>query len=133
MDLQSNLIESKKQRRKGGWQASITSLILHGILLTTIIFIGLHATHRVDAEDKPIRAFVEMGAAPPRRCRPQRRTTMTSNLRTIIRVVLPHPPRTAALRAVSKVVSSAETVRAPTATERRIKKRRQVRRASATT
>ena len=65
MDLQSNLIESKKQGRKGGWKASVTSLILHGILVTAIIFAGLHATHRVDAEEKPIRAFLTQGAAPP--------------------------------------------------------------------
>jgi periplasmic protein TonB len=65
MDLQSNLIESKKRREKGGWQASVTSLILHGLLVGSIILIGATTSHRVDAEDKPIRAFVTQGAAPP--------------------------------------------------------------------
>src|SRR6476661_9021055 len=65
MDLQSNLIESKKQRHKGGWKASLTSLVLHGALVGTVIYVGATATHRVDAEDKPIRAFVTQGAAPP--------------------------------------------------------------------
>src|SRR5712691_11137530 len=65
MDLQSNLIESNKQRQKGGWQASMTSLILHGLFIGSIIFVGMHASHRLDAEDKPIRAFVTQGAAPP--------------------------------------------------------------------
>ena len=64
MDLQYNLIESKKQRQTGGWQASITSLILHGIFIASIIFLGATASHKVDAEDK-IRAFVAQGAAPP--------------------------------------------------------------------
>jgi protein TonB len=64
MDLQSNLIESKKQRQGGRWQASLTSLILHGIFIASIIFLGATASHRVDAEDK-IRAFVSQGAAPP--------------------------------------------------------------------
>jgi protein TonB len=64
MDLQSNLIESKKQHQGGRWQASLTSLILHGIFIASIIFLGATASHRVDAEDK-IRAFVAQGAAPP--------------------------------------------------------------------
>src|SRR6266540_1634578 len=66
MDLQSNLIESNKQRQGGRWQASITSLILHGIFIASIIFLGATASHRVDAEDK-IRAFVAHDAfIPPR-------------------------------------------------------------------
>ncbi|HEX9161722.1 MAG TPA: energy transducer TonB [Thermoanaerobaculia bacterium] len=64
MDLQSNLIESNRQPQKGRWQASITSMILHGLLVAAIIFLGATATHRVDAEDK-IRAFISEGAAPP--------------------------------------------------------------------
>ncbi len=65
MDLQSNLIESKRGRETGGWQASVTSLILHGLFVGSIIFLGATTSHRVDAESKPIRAFVTQGAAPP--------------------------------------------------------------------
>ncbi|HSP14634.1 MAG TPA: TonB family protein [Thermoanaerobaculia bacterium] len=65
MDLQSNLIESKRRRETGGWQASLTSLILHGLFVGSIIFLGATASHRVDAEAKPIRAFVTQGSAPP--------------------------------------------------------------------
>ena len=65
MDLQSNLIESKKQRRKGGWQASVSSLILHTAVAGAIVFAGATATQKVDAEDKPIRAFITQAAAPP--------------------------------------------------------------------
>ncbi len=65
MDLQSNLIESKRNREKGGWQASLTSLILHGLFVGSIIFLGTTTSHRADVESKPIRAFVTQGAAPP--------------------------------------------------------------------
>ncbi len=65
MDLQSNLIESDKKRQNGGWKASVVSLVLHGALITTILVLGATTTHKVDAEDKPIRAFVTQGAAPP--------------------------------------------------------------------
>ncbi|HSP33373.1 MAG TPA: TonB family protein [Thermoanaerobaculia bacterium] len=65
MDLQSNLIESKKNSQRGGWKASLTSLGLHGILVAGIILIGATSTHRVNAEDKPIHAYISQTAAPP--------------------------------------------------------------------
>lgn len=66
MDLQSNLIESQKQKNApGGWKASAASLAAHGLLIGTIIVVGAQAKHSVDAEAKPIRAFVTQGAAPP--------------------------------------------------------------------
>ena len=65
MDLQSNLIESKKtQKRTGGWRASLASLVLHGAILGGIIYMGTQVTEKVNAEE-PIRAFVTQGAAPP--------------------------------------------------------------------
>lgn len=65
MDLQSNLIESKKKKQKGGFQASVASLLVHSALIGTIIFVGASASHKVDAEEQPIRAFITQGAAPP--------------------------------------------------------------------
>lgn len=63
MDLSRNLIESKKQRREGGWQASITSLILHVAFISSIILAGAATTHRINAQDKPIRVYVSQAAA----------------------------------------------------------------------
>lgn len=65
MDLQSNLIESGKQRQKGGWKASLTAVILHGALVSSIIVIGATTSNRINAEDKPIHAFISQAAAPP--------------------------------------------------------------------
>lgn len=65
MDLQSNLIESKRQSRNGGWKASLASVIVHGALIGSIIVLGATTSHKVDAEEKPIRAFVTQGATPP--------------------------------------------------------------------
>lgn len=66
MDLQNNLIESKKNgRQKGGWKASATSIAAHALLVAGVIYAGTTASHKVNAEDKPIRAFITQGAAPP--------------------------------------------------------------------
>ena len=66
MDLQSNLIESQKQKGTGrGWKASAASVVAHGLIIATVLFMGASATHKVDAEEKPIRAFITQGAAPP--------------------------------------------------------------------
>lgn len=67
MDLQSNLIESKKHKEKGGWKSSVASVGLHGLLVGAVVFMTATASHKVDAEDKPIKAFMVSsgGAAPP--------------------------------------------------------------------
>ena len=66
MDLQDNLIESRKhQRRKGSWKASVASILAHGALVGAIVFASATAKHSVASEDKQIRAFVSQGAAPP--------------------------------------------------------------------
>lgn len=65
MDLQSNLIESMKQKQKGGWKASVASVVVHGGLIAGIIVLSASASHKVNAEDKPIRAFITHEAAPP--------------------------------------------------------------------
>lgn len=65
MDLQNNLIESSDRKQKGGWKASVASLVVHGALIGSILILGATTTHKIDAEDKPIRAFVTQGAAPP--------------------------------------------------------------------
>ena len=36
MDLQSNLIESMKQKQKGGWRATFASIVVHGTLIAVI-------------------------------------------------------------------------------------------------
>jgi periplasmic protein TonB len=65
MDLQSQLIESCKQKGESRWKSRLTSLGIHGAILAFIIFMGLSATHKVDAEDKPMHAFLAAGAPPP--------------------------------------------------------------------
>src|SRR5947209_20435252 len=64
MDLKSNLIESNKPRKKGGWKAYLASIGLHLLMISFIVLMGATAAHRVNAE-KPIRAFLAQGAAPP--------------------------------------------------------------------
>ena len=65
MDLKDNLIESNKgSRKRGGWKASATSMVLHGLLVAGIVYAGQNVTHKVDSE-KPIAAFISEGAAPP--------------------------------------------------------------------
>src|SRR5947207_81329 len=65
MDLQSQLIECCKQKEKGRWKCSLTSLGIHLGIVAFIIFMGMQATHKADAEEKPIHAFLASGVAPP--------------------------------------------------------------------
>lgn len=64
MDLQTHLIESKKQKRQG-LGASTFSIGFHGILIAAIIYSGLTASNKIDAEERMIKAFITQGAAPP--------------------------------------------------------------------
>lgn len=66
MDLQRELIES--QKRKGSRHlrtASAASFVAHGALIAGLVFAASHTTHKVNAEDNKIAAFVSQGAAPP--------------------------------------------------------------------
>ena len=65
MDLQSNLIESSKHKRGPGFKYSAASLGLHGLIIAFIVFMTASATHKVTAEDHPIRVFMSQAAAPP--------------------------------------------------------------------
>jgi protein TonB len=65
MDLQSELIESSKKKEKGKFRATALAVSLHAALIAVILYISANATHKVDAEEKPIRAFISQGAAPP--------------------------------------------------------------------
>src|SRR5690349_1017018 len=65
MDLRDQLLESSDRKQAGAGKFSIASIAVHGVIVGAIIFVGATATHRVDAEDKPIRAFVTTAAAPP--------------------------------------------------------------------
>lgn len=66
MDLQKNLIESKKKKGSGHIRkASAASLVAHGLLVGALIFAGAQASEKVHAEDKKIPAFITQGAAPP--------------------------------------------------------------------
>src|SRR5438132_2028979 len=66
MDLQSNLIESKKKTGKGRLRAwPLASLGVHGLIIALIVFMGARAVHKVDAEQKSIKAYLSQGAAPP--------------------------------------------------------------------
>ncbi|MDQ6802143.1 MAG: hypothetical protein M3041_15065, partial [Acidobacteriota bacterium] len=62
MDLQSQLIESSKRGRKGKGKFSIASLAVHGVIVAGILFLSANASHKVDAETKPIRAFLTSAA-----------------------------------------------------------------------
>ena len=66
MDLQKELLESKKQSNKrGGWKASAGSIAFHAMLVAGVVYAGSqNVTHKVAAE-KPITAFITQGAAPP--------------------------------------------------------------------
>src|SRR5437762_715123 len=64
MNLQSNLIESNKQKDKGGWRASTASIGVHGLLVAFVVYMGAQATQKVNAEHQ-IKAFIAQGAAPP--------------------------------------------------------------------
>lgn len=66
MDLQNNLIESKKQKTgRNGWKATVGSLAMHLMLVGAVVYAGTQTTHKVDAEDQKIPAFITQGAAPP--------------------------------------------------------------------
>lgn len=65
MDLQSNLIESRKGKQSGGWKASLAAVGVHGLIIGFVVFMTATATHKINAEDKPIRAFMVSAAAPP--------------------------------------------------------------------
>jgi protein TonB len=65
MDLQNELIESSKHKKRGGWKATLASLCVHGGIIALIVFISTHATQKVAAEDKPVHAFLSSAAPPP--------------------------------------------------------------------
>ncbi|HJW92729.1 MAG TPA: hypothetical protein VJ901_03855, partial [Thermoanaerobaculia bacterium] len=65
MNLQDNLIESSSAKRKGGWKASIGSVVVHGLIIAFVLFMSATTTKIVDANEKPIRAYIAQGAAPP--------------------------------------------------------------------
>ena len=65
MDLESNLIESIKRKQSGGWKASVAAVGVHGLIIGFILFMTAATTHKINAEDKPIQAFVVSSAAPP--------------------------------------------------------------------
>src|SRR5207247_6621447 len=65
MDLQEQLIESSNRHKKGAGKFSIASLAVHGVIIAFVLFMSATASHRVDAEDKPMRAFLASHAAPP--------------------------------------------------------------------
>src|SRR5438270_794113 len=65
MDLRDQLLESSDRKEKGAGKFSIASVVLHGGIVGFIIFMSATATHKVDAESKPIRAFLTSSAEPP--------------------------------------------------------------------
>src|SRR6267378_1153770 len=65
MDLQEQLIESSNRHKKGAGKFSIASLAVHGVIIAFVLFMSATASHRVDAEDKPMRVFMSSHAAPP--------------------------------------------------------------------
>ena len=54
MDLQSQLIESSKRKGESRWKCRLASLGIHGAIVALIVFMGASATHKVDAEEKPL-------------------------------------------------------------------------------
>jgi len=65
MDLQAQLLESSNRKQKGAARFSIASLALHGLIIAFILFMSAVTTHRVDAENKVMHAFVTSAAPPP--------------------------------------------------------------------
>ena len=65
MDLQDNLIECSNRKRRGGWKATLAALGVHGVIIGFVLLMTAATTHKITAEDKPIKAFVVSAAAPP--------------------------------------------------------------------
>jgi len=65
MDLRDQLLESSDRKQEGAGKFSIVSIAAHGLIVAAILFVGASATHRIDAETKPIPAFIATAAAPP--------------------------------------------------------------------
>jgi protein TonB len=65
MDLQDQLIESSNRRKKGAGRFSIASVAVHILIVAFIVVMSATATHKVDAESKPMRAFLASAAPPP--------------------------------------------------------------------
>ncbi|GEM_PF-182690 len=66
MDLQENLIESSDRTgRKRKWKPYLGSLVMHALLIALILFLSMTSVKNVKAEQKPIRAYLTQGAAPP--------------------------------------------------------------------
>src|SRR5437870_4758469 len=65
MDLRDQLIESCRQKGQSRWKCSLASLGIHGAIVALIVFMGATAAHKVDAEEKPVHAFLTAGAPPP--------------------------------------------------------------------
>src|ERR1700719_5056617 len=65
MDLRDQLLESSDRKEKGAGKFSIASIVVHGGIIGFILIMSATATHKVDAESKPIRAFLASSAAPP--------------------------------------------------------------------
>lgn len=64
MDLRTNLFASRKRSQKGVGKASLFSLTMHVLLISSVVVLGATASHKVDAEEK-IKVFITQGAAPP--------------------------------------------------------------------
>jgi len=65
MDLQNDLIESSNQKKKGGWRATLASLVVHGAIIGGILALSATATQKVNAEVKKMPVYIAQGAAPP--------------------------------------------------------------------
>jgi len=65
MDLGKLLIERKRGNDKHNWKGLGMSVIVHGILLGTFIFLSLSAAEQVVAHENAIPVYLSQAAAPP--------------------------------------------------------------------
>lgn len=66
MDLRDLLIESKKDKtRGGGWKSILMSVMVHGALLALIVVLSMTSTRRAEADETAIPVYMSEAAAPP--------------------------------------------------------------------
>jgi protein TonB len=65
MDLQSQLIESSTDKKRGkGLKASLASVGVHALIIGSVFYMSTAAASKI-ADEKPIKAYLSQGAAPP--------------------------------------------------------------------
>ena len=65
MDLANTLIESKPGHRRRNWRSVSASIVAHVLVIASLLWVSLHASQKVAAENHAIPVFTTRAAAPP--------------------------------------------------------------------